>query len=389
MTQDTISAGGLDFAFYSVGNLVIGSGAAGLNAAVSLFKEGARDIAIVTEGRLMGTSRNTGSDKQTYYKLTTCGGEPDSVRRMAQTLFEGQCVDGDLALCEAALSARGFYHLVDIGVPFPHNRMGEYVGYKTDHDPCKRGTSAGPLTSRYMTEALWREVEQFKIPVFDGYQVIEILTEADGQEKKAVGLVALNVKEREAARQYTVFSAENLIYATGGEAGMYDTSVYPVSQSGNTGTAFRAGARGKNLTESQYGIASVKFRWNLSGTYQQVIPRYISMDPEGGDEREFLDEYFDSPTALLSAIFLKGYQWPFDPRKIENCGPSLIDLLVYQETVIRGRRVFLDYRRNPSCGERDGQFDVALLSDEAREYLECSGGLAATPMSSTPTMAST
>ena len=380
MTQDTISAGGLDFAFYSVGNLVIGSGAAGLNAAVSLFKEGARDIAIVTEGRLMGTSRNTGSDKQTYYKLTTCGEEPDSVRRMAQTLFEGQCVDGDLALCEAALSARGFYHLVDIGVPFPHNRMGEYVGYKTDHDPCKRGTSAGPLTSRYMTEALWREVEQFKIPVFDGYQVIEILTEADGQEKKAVGLVALNVKEREAARQYTVFSAENLIYATGGEAGMYDTSVYPVSQTGNTGTAFRAGARGKNLTESQYGIASVKFRWNLSGTYQQVIPRYISIYPEGGDEREFLDEYFDNPSALLSAIFLKGYQWPFDPRKIEKCGSSLIDLLVYQETVIRGRRVFLDYRRNPSCGERDGQFDVALLSDEAREYLECSGGLAATPI---------
>ena len=380
MTQDTISAGGREYAFCSVGNLVIGSGAAGLNAAVSLYKEGAKDIAIVTEGMLMGTSRNTGSDKQTYYKLTTCGGEPDSIRRMAQTLFEGQCVDGDLALCEAALSARGFYHLVDIGVPFPHNRMGEYVGYKTDHDPCKRGTSAGPLTSRYMTEALWREVERFGIPVFDGYQVIEILTAADGGKTRAVGAVALNVKEREAAKQYTVFAAENLIYATGGEAGMYDTSVYPVSQTGNTGTAFRAGARGKNLTESQYGIASIKFRWNLSGTYQQVIPRYISTDPDGGDEREFLDEYFESPTALLSAIFLKGYQWPFDPRKIENCGSSLIDLLVYQETVLKGRRVFLDYRRNPSCGETDKGFDFSLLSDEAREYLECSGGLAATPI---------
>lgn len=380
MTQDTIIAGGREYKFCSVGNLVIGSGAAGLNAAVSLYKEGAGDIAIVTEGLRMGTSLNTGSDKQTYYKLTTCGGEPDSIRRMARTLFEGQCVDGDLALCEAALSARGFYHLVDIGVPFPHNRMGEYVGYKTDHDPLKRGTSAGPLTSRYMTEALLREVKRFGIPVFDGYQVIEILTEKSGRETRAVGVVALNVKEREAGKQYTVFAAENLIYATGGEAGMYDTSVYPVSQTGNTGTAFRAGARGKNLTESQYGIASVKFRWNLSGTYQQVIPRYISTDSEGGDEREFLDEYFEGPTALLSAIFLKGYQWPFDPRKIENGGSSLIDLLVYRETVLKGRRVFLDYRRNPSCGEQNGIFDFARLGDEAREYLECSGGLAATPI---------
>ena len=30
------------------------------------------------------------------------------------------------------------------------------------------------------------------------------------------------------------------------------------------------GSQGKNLTESQFGIASIKFRWNLSGTYQQV-----------------------------------------------------------------------------------------------------------------------
>lgn len=87
----------------------------------------------------MGTSRNTGSDKQTYYKLTQCGSEPDSIRKMAETLFEGGCVDGDIAMAEAAGSLRAFYHLVDIGVPFPFNRSGEYVGYKTDHDPLKGG----------------------------------------------------------------------------------------------------------------------------------------------------------------------------------------------------------------------------------------------------------
>ena len=49
---------------------VIGSGAAGLNAADCLWKRGVRDMALVTERMNAGTSRNTGSDKQTYYKLS-------------------------------------------------------------------------------------------------------------------------------------------------------------------------------------------------------------------------------------------------------------------------------------------------------------------------------
>lgn len=380
MRKETIELRGHTCWFYSVQTLVVGSGAAGLNAAVSLVKEGQPDIAILTEGRTMGTSRNTGSDKQTYYKLTTCGSEPDSVRKMAETLFAGQSMDGDLALVEAALSLRGFCHLVDIGVPFPCNGSGEYIGYKTDHDPNQRGTSAGPLTSRFMTEALWKEVERYQIPVFDGYQVIELLTEGQGEDKRVRGLMALDRKEQEPENQYVVVSADNMVYATGGEAGMYETSVYPVSQTGGMGPAFRAGARGKNLTESQYGIASTKFRWNLSGTYQQVIPRYVSTNPEGGDEQEFLDPYFENPEDMLYAIFLKGYQWPFDPRKTTAYGSSLIDLLVYQETVLRERRVFLDYRRNPSAVEKNGHFAAERLHPEAYEYLKSSDGLWDTPI---------
>ncbi len=379
MKHETISINGGDYPLHTYQTIIVGSGAAGLNAAVSLHKAGQTDIAIVTEGRQMGTSRNTGSDKQTYYKLTTCGSEPDSIRQMAETLYAGEAMDGDLALVEAALSVRSFYHLVDIGVPFPHNGAGEYVGYKTDHDPNQRGTSAGPLTSKFMTEALWQETEQLGISVFDGYQVIELLTETKGEEIRVNGIMAIDKKAMHAGA-FTIFSAENVIYATGGEAGLYETSVYPVSQSGGMGVALRAGAKGKNLTESQYGIASVKFRWNLSGTYQQVIPRYVSTTRDGKDEREFLDEYFDQPEDMLHAIFLKGYQWPFDPRKVMNQGSSLIDLMVYQETVIRGRRVYLDYRHNPARAETNGQFDAGLLKQEAFDYLSNSSGLQNTPI---------
>ena len=47
--------------------VIIGTGAAGYSAADRLHQFGHTDIAIITEGRNMGTSRNTGSDKQTYY----------------------------------------------------------------------------------------------------------------------------------------------------------------------------------------------------------------------------------------------------------------------------------------------------------------------------------
>ena len=111
--------------------MVVGSGCAGYNAADCLWNLGVRDVVLLTEGVRMGTSRNTGSDKQTYYKLSLSGSDGDSVRDLAETLYGGGGVDGDIALCEAAGSARGFLKLVQLGVPFPTNEYGEYVGYQT------------------------------------------------------------------------------------------------------------------------------------------------------------------------------------------------------------------------------------------------------------------
>ena len=167
MIKRTCALGGAQLDTYVLDTAIVGTGCAGFNCASRLHALGRTDIALITEGVNMGTSRNTGSDKQTYYKLTLSGGEPDSVRDMAQTLFDGQCVDGDHALCEAALSAKCFLRLADMGVEFPTNRYGEYIGYKTDHDPRRRATSAGPLTSHQMTEALERDVRARGIAILD------------------------------------------------------------------------------------------------------------------------------------------------------------------------------------------------------------------------------
>ena len=356
---------------------VIGSGAAGLNAASRLYDYGVTDVAIFTEGLRKGTSRNTGSDKQTYYKLSMAGDGTDSPRAMAETLFSGGCMDGDIALAEAAMSAECFYRLCIAAVPFPHNEYGEYVGYQTDHDQTVRATSAGPLTSRIMYEKLLEEVYQREIPVFDHIQLIRILV----KEEQVIGFLGLDLAvQKEDDKKFVLVHCSNVILATGGPAGLYQMSAYPPSQIGSTGVALEAGALGKNLTEWQYGIASLGFRWNLSGTYQQVIPRYLSTDQNGRDERDFLAEAFPDPEKLLEAIFLKGYQWPFDPAKIKAHGSSLIDLLVYRETVVRGRRVFLDYKRNPPQMERDGNPCFEKAGTAARGYLQQSGALKGTPV---------
>lgn len=373
------SGADLALPIYVVHTLVIGSGAAGLNAAVQVHQEGIEDVLIVTEGLKKGTSINTGSDKQTYYKLGLCGSESDSLVDLAESFFAGGSMHGDLALVEASLSARAFFHLVDLGVPFPRDRLGQFVGYKTDHDPRQRATSVGPYTSREMCTVLIREVRRRKIGVHEDRVVVSLLCVGQGDRKRIAGAIALNLEGRSGTAAdwegvFEVYAAENVIFATGGPGGIYKTRVYPEGHTGGIGLALMIGAKAQGLPESQFGLSSIKFRWNVSGSYMQVVPRLFSTGPDGSrDEKEFLRPYFDSVGEMNSAIFLKGYQWPFDARKIAG-GSSLIDVLVYIETVIKRRRVFLDFRCNPEG------FVLKELSPEAQQYLSKSQAIADTPI---------
>lgn len=377
---------------YSYHTLVLGSGAAGLAAAVRLRAEGIESVAVATEGLEMGTSINAGSDKQTYYKPSLCGATPDSPRAVAESYLTAGGADGDLALTEAATSTRAFFHLVDLGVPFPRDAYGQYAGYRTDHDPARRATSCGPYTSREMCRALIREVRRRAIPVLENRVAVRLLTESLGVDEsgvplgKTLGVVCVDGTTGE----FEVFRVENLVFATGGPGGLYWKSVYPEVHTGAIGLALEVGALAKGLAESQFGLASFaslegreiarrggtfprQFRWNVSGSYMQVIPKLTSTDGDGrSNAREFLSDYCASPTEALGLVFLKGYQWPFDASKAAG-GSSFVDLCVFYETEARGRRVFLDFRENP----RGYAFDK--LPQEAREYLAKSGADKPTP----------
>lgn len=347
--------------------VVIGAGCAGFAAANALHQAGVTDVRILCEGRLNSTSRNTGSDKQTYYKLSVSGGEGDSPEAMANTLFQGGAMDGDIALAEAANSLKAFYNLERLGVAFPCNEYGEFAGYKTDHDPYTRASSAGPYTSKAMTEALERQADSLGIEVLEGFQSVML----DVKNGVCKGVFALDLKALHTENYLAYFPCEAVVAATGGPAIIYENTVYPLGHTGSSGMLLEAGCVFANCAEWQYGIASTKFRWNLSGTYQQALPRFYSLD-KNGQEHDFLTEYYGNSMDAVNFCFLKGYQWPFDSAKIQ--GSSRIDLLIHEQIAKKGRRVYMDFRQNPP------HFSLDALSDEAYTYLKNSEALLDTPI---------
>jgi hypothetical protein len=122
----------------------------------------------------------------------------------------------------------------------------------------------------------------------------------------------------------------------------------------------------------------------------QVVPRIFSTDADGKNEREFLADYFPTMSKMATNIFLKGYQWPFDPQRIENLPASrrglaeggqssLIDILVFNEEQ-KGRHVYLDFRRNPAGNSSMKPFVIEELEAEALDYLKKTGAMQKTPI---------
>ncbi|MDO8683716.1 MAG: FAD-binding protein [Armatimonadota bacterium] len=402
---------------YRLNTVIVGAGAAGMNCAVHLYEfmkakgvEAPEDlIAIVTAGVGLGASRMSGSDKQTYYKMGTSPTVADSAMDFAKTLTAFGCMHGDVALAEGESSLREFFHLVQAGVPFPHDPEGAYIGYKTDHDPFERATSAGPKTSKFMSECLQVQSDRYGIQIFDKQEAAHLLTSGVGDERRIIGIVTIDKNRLLVSGKgfpettgaatsvsgkgfpettatttvdfgLTVFLCENMVLAAGGPGELYDVSVYPHGQTGMHGLALAAGLAAHNLTESQFGLASTKFRWNVSGTYMQVIPRIFSTGADGNDPKEFLAPYFPTTAKMATNIFLKGYQWPFDPQRILNHQSSLIDVLVHHETQVLGRRVFMDFTQNLIPGEGKEQFCLEDMEPEAFTYLERNHALQATPI---------
>ena len=328
----------------------------------------------------MGTSACSGSDKQTLFTAATAG-NGDSFLKLADALASGGAMDYDTAYVEAVGSLHTLGGLQFLGLELPEDRYGAILRYQTDHDEAGRATSCGPRTSRLMVKVLLEEVQRLNIPLLSGATVIKLLRQCDesGTEHMAGAILATGSRAHNPWGLALVVTP-NVVLATGGPGELYRDSVYPNKCFGSLGLALEEGITLTNLTESQFGIGTPRsaFPWNLSGTYVQVIPYIYSVD-SGGKEHNFLADYYRTTQELASNIFRKGYQWPFHATRVMDFGSSLLDMAVAHEQQL-GRKVYMDFNRNPEAVPGDLPFSLQRLDDDVRAYLENNDALAALPI---------
>ena len=371
--NDFIEVDGYQIPIHRSGCVIVGSGAAGLRAAVELKRKGG-DVIILSQSAWGGTSACSGSDKQTLHTANTSD-QGDNFKAMAQSIRAGGAMDEDTAYIEAVGSTRAMGSLQFLGLPLPQDPLGGTLRYKTDHDEVGRATSCGPRTSRLMVKVLAQEAIRLGIPFFNQTTGVKVLTEGEGAACTCRGILAIRPKAQSAENSLglVLFQSNALVLAAGGPGELYRDSVFPNGCFGSLGMALEAGLELANLTESQFGIGTRRegFPWNLSGTYVQSMPHIYSVD-EAGKEHHFLSDYYRTTQEMVSNVFRKGYQWPFHATRMLDFGSSLVDLAIYREGQL-GRRVFMDFNRNPQAVDGDQPFSIDRLDGDVKTYLETAG----------------
>lgn len=377
-SAEVVEVGNTSIPVYRCESLVIGSGAAGMRAAVEL-KRRAVDVMVMSTGLFAGTSACSGSDKQTLYTAST-DYKGDNFVEYAKGLCSGGAMDFSTAYVEAVGSIDAIGGLQFMGLPLPHDDRGAILRYQTDHDEAGRATSCGPRTSKLMVKVLFEEALNLGVRILPSSSAIRIVKERSQGTERVAGVLAIHRSETRNAYGVIFVACEDVVIATGGPGELYRDSVYPHHCYGGLGLAIDAGLSLCNLTESQFGIGTPRstFPWNLSGTYVQVMPRVYSVDAQG-NEIHFLAKYYRTTREMVSNTFRKGYQWPFHSTRMLDYGSSLFDLAVFLETKA-GRKVYLDFLRNPEPVNDGETFSLDDLDPDVRAYLENNDALQELPI---------
>lgn len=377
--SSVVTIDNMNYPVWQADALVVGTGAAGLRAAVELQRR-EQSVLLATAGLYMGTSACSGSDKQTLFTAATAG-SGDNFTKLAEALASGGAMDRDTAYVEAVGSLHTLGGLQYLGLELPEDRYGAILRYQTDHDEAGRATSCGPRTSRLMVKVLLEEVKRLGIPLLTSATIIKLLHQCDesGVDRVAGAILATGSRTWNPSG-LAIVTAPNVVLATGGPGELYRDSVYPHKCFGSLGLALEEGITLANLTESQFGIGTPRsaFPWNLSGTYVQVIPHIYSVDSEG-NEHNFLADYYRTTQELASNIFRKGYQWPFHATRVLDFGSSLLDMAVAYEQQL-GRSVYMDFLRNPEPVPGDLPFSLKRLDEDVQAYLANNDALASLPI---------
>ncbi len=238
--------------------LVIGSGIAGLMAAVHLSKDKTNKVVLVSKGEL--------SENNSYYAQGGIAAVDE--KRIASGLdnYESHCQDtlisGDGLCIEEVVRdcIKGFYSssinsLLDLGVNFSREANGDFLLHQEGGHERERIYCVDDHTGRYIIETLVDRVQKTdNIQCVDNHMAINLITQnyllgSTNFEDKCLGAYVLNIKND---KVFTI-KAKKTILATGGAGRVFKFTSNPSAATGDgIAMAFRAGARISNMEFIQF-----------------------------------------------------------------------------------------------------------------------------------------
>jgi L-aspartate oxidase len=258
-----------DCVAYDCDVLVVGSGIAGLTAALAASK--ACSVALVTKGRLTETN--------TWYAqggIAGAVGEADSVElHLADTLVVGQ------GLCDEAVvravvgeAPEALAELREYGVHFDLAEGGEVALAREGGHSLPRVLHSGDATGAAIQSALTEALRaNERVSVFEQRFLVDLLTDGG----RCVGALVLDTD----THTREVIWADAVVLATGGAGQAYRVTTNPTIATGDgLAAAWRAGAR----------VADLEFvQFHPTALDHDAAPRFLITEALRGEGAYLLD----------------------------------------------------------------------------------------------------
>ncbi|MCP4498922.1 MAG: FAD-binding protein [Deltaproteobacteria bacterium] len=307
--------------------IVVGSGIAGLSAALALYKAGAAPL-VVTAGKL-----GFGSSEEARGGMAAALAKTDSAAAHATDTL---AVGGGLCLTEmvhliTAEGAKAVHDLHALGVAFDEDfafdednttshrfSLGREAGHQAHRIVHAKGDATGKEIMRALSEAVREAVQKEKIELFENVAVTQLLRDEEG-------VFGVCVVDSAGSKKH--LHGSDVVLATGGLGGLYHKTTNPGRNCGiGLALAARAGA----------ALADLEF--------VQFHPTALDVTQEKDD---------DTPLPLLSEALRgagatlvdpTGKRFMLEEHEAAELAPRDVVARAVSRTIIEKGAVYLDAR---------------------------------------------
>ena len=264
--------------------IIVGSGLAGLRAAVEIGKDA--HVAVLT--KVFATRSHSGA-AQGGIGAALGNEEEDHWEWHMFDTVKGSDYLGDQDAIEilAQDAPRAIYELENLGVPFnrtPEGKIAQraFGGHTRNHGeaPVKRACYAATRTGRVILDTLWEQSLQRNIEFFDEFQMLSLIV----NNGKCCGVIAYEL----ATGKLHTFHCKAVLLATGGAGKIFKTTSNAFASTGDgMAIAYRGGALLEDMEFVQF---------HPTGIYKLGILISEAARGEGGillnnDGERFMERY--------------------------------------------------------------------------------------------------